>query len=200
MTDKSISYVIAAAFIFTLGAVVGNCGGSIARASENELPSATHPERTVTPALALARLCVNEAGIRAYTTDDCAAIHAVIRFRAEYIYHTDYLTALHRYSNDATVDRTGRSRPWIAQLWPDMREPASWTPAARWAGRHDRWWLRSYRHALDVYRGDVRPRCAPHTWARSDVQPADPAAERIDCGETRNVFWMVPRYRARWGA
>lgn len=193
---------------FVLGAVIGNCGGSIARSQDR--PALEYWRLTrgeVTPVLALARLCVNESGMRAYARDDCAAIHATIAFRATYIYRSTYLDALHRYSSRVTVDRAraqdhGR-RPWIAQLWPDGRQPEAWAAStpARWGGRHEVWWGRSYQHALDIMRGDIMTRCVmePHHWARADVVPQNGTAERIDCGNTLNGFWSVPRYRARWG-
>lgn len=183
--------LIALAVVFMMGAICGHCGGAAQRAcAQDREPSAV---------LLLARLCVNESGTRAYTHDDCAAIHAVISFRAERIYRTSYVDALHRYSHRVTVDRTGRGRPWIAELWPDAREPASFPPRARWSGRHGLWWRRSFAQAREIFEGRTRARCAPHTWARADVRPADPSAHRIDCGDTLNVFWSVPAYARRWG-
>src|SRR5689334_12905421 len=88
-----LSYVIA----FVLGWMVGAQACSSPSRAHAQMVSI--PERT----LLLARLCVNESGTDAYAHDDCAVIHAVIAFRAEHIYHTDYVTALHRYSNRATV-------------------------------------------------------------------------------------------------
>jgi hypothetical protein len=112
----------------------------------------------------------------------------------------DYVAALHMYSNRATVDREGRDRPWIAELVPSAEQPESWrSRRARWEGRHDRWWIRSYRHAGAILDGEIVTSCSPHTWARSDVRPRDETAEIISCGNTRNVFWSVPAYEARWG-
>lgn len=174
---------------------------------------ATAPPDTVTPVLALARLCVNEGGMRAYTHDDCAAIHAVLTFRREHVpaYRgLTYLEALHRYSRRAVVERGHRGRPWIVGLWPDAREPARWPARLRWASRHGRWWRETYAHAAAVLRGDEVTICygvaedggpivrEPHGWARGDVRPADRSAQEIDCGRTRNTFWSVPAYRERW--
>lgn len=156
----------------------------------------------LTPELALARLCVNEAGLGAWRTDDCAAIDAVVRWRMEHLpaHRGDtYVEALHRCSRRAVIERGHRGRPWIVDLWPDGREPARYCPTCRWAGRGSRAWARTYRHAQAIRRGDVVPRCAPHAWARSDVRPEDPTAVRIDCGATLNRFWRVPAYVERYG-
>lgn len=157
----------------------------------------------LSPELALARLCVNESGLRAYAYDDCAAIHAVIRFRQEHVpaYRgTSYVEALHRYSNGVVVHRPDRSRPWIADLWPQGHEPAGYCPTCRWAGRGERWWRLTQAHASAVYRGEVADRCSqePHTWARRDVAPADSRAQALSCGLTINTFWSIPHYAARW--
>lgn len=153
------------------------------------------------PALALARLCTNEAGLRAYVHDDCAAIHAVIAWRRAHVpaYRGDtYVEALHRYSRRAVVDRAGRGRPWIADLWPDAREPAGFCRRCRWQGRGQVWWSRTLAHAAEVMRGGVTAQCTPHHWARSDVRPADPTAHPVDCGDTLNTFWVIPAYARRW--
>jgi len=146
-------------------------------------------------AVLLARLCVSEAGLRAYAGDDCAAIHAVLAFRAALPAHrsVSYAEVLHRYSRRATVDREGRSRPWIAELEPSGAEPATWTPLASWP-RCRRWWRLTLAHSRDVLAGRVTARCEPHSWARAGVRPADPSASVTDCGVTRNVFWRIARY------
>lgn len=201
--------------VFVIGASFGDCVGSCSRstagaqvavaaiavAASSPCASDRCNDTAVGPVLALARLCVNESGMRAYAYDDCASIHAVIVFRAAYIYRTDYLTALHRYSHRVTLYRPGRNRPWIVQLWPHARQPALWRPhRARWTGRYGRWWRRTYMHARAVYRGEIGARCAPHTWGSQRRRPSDRTAEQIDCGHTINRFWSVPSYARRWPA
>jgi len=156
----------------------------------------------ITPVLALARLCVNEAGLGAYRRADCAAIDAVIRFRQEFLpaHRGDsYLETLHRCSRRAVIERGHRGRPWIVDLWPDGREPARYCRTCRWEGRGARAWARTYRHAVAIRQGDIVPRCSPHAWARPDVRPADPTAVVADCGATANTFWIIPAYVERWG-
>ena len=165
-------------------------------------PAHASNDTEVTDVIALARLCVNESGIQADRLDDCAAIHAVICFRRNHLpayQGLSYVDALHRYSHSVTIDRERTNRPWIADLWPDARVPSGWRhDRARWTGRHDRWWLESYHHAAAVYRGEILAKCQPHTWARSDVRPADPTARIIDCGNTINEFWAIPLYAELW--
>lgn len=152
--------------------------------------------------LALARLCVNESGLRAYLWGDCAAIHAVVEWRQHHVpaYRGDtYVEALHRYSGRATVDRRGRNRPWIAQLQPFGARPSAYCARCRWRGRGELWWSRTFQHAREVLRGDVRAPCRPHSWARSDVRPPRRwRPVRVDCGRTLNTFWRIPAYAARW--
>lgn len=155
----------------------------------------------LSPEVALARLCVNEAGLTAYRWPDCAAIHAVIVWRQEHLpaYRgLDYLGALHRYSDRVTVDRRDRGRPWILRLWPGGE-----------FGGVD--WERTLAHAVDVFRGTIRAECygravdegpvlrTPMTWGRRDIRPADPEAELLDCGGGLNGFWSIPHYVRRWG-
>jgi len=211
--------VFAIVLLLLLGAVCGNCWGSML--SPNRA-AAQHPE--LSASLALARLCVNESGLRAYTLGDCAAIHAVISFRAEHIYHSSYVDALHRYSHGMVASAAQRrqrtdARMWITQLHADLREPAWWNPnAGHWLPRNGRSgdrrrWQLSLQHACDVYSGSVvaecyaagtaeRERLMPHTWAAPRVRH-DHLTE-IDCSgsseRTVNVFWSVPRYAARWPA
>lgn len=209
--DSPALRIAAVVFVLMACAVLGNCVGNMARATDDD-------ERGVSPSaeLALARLCVNEAGMRAYQGDDCAAIHTVIQFRADHIYRSSYLTALHRYSHGVTTaarSARGVGRPWVAELEADGRAPRSWAGSTRasWA-RSSRHWLRTYAHAREIYRTDARAECygttrdgapiltRPHTWTRSDVRPADTSAQALDCGSTRNVFWSVPRYARLWGS
>lgn len=155
----------------------------------------------LTPEIALARLCVNEANLTAYRWPDCAAIHAVIRWRQEHLpayQGLTYVGALHQYSHHVVVARGGRGRPWILHLWPGGE-----------VGGVE--WERTLQHAVDVYRGDIRAECygqtadeapvlrTPMTWGRRDIRPRDREAELLDCGGALNGFWSIPRYRRRWG-
>lgn len=154
----------------------------------------------LTESLALARLCANESGLRAYTFDDCIGIDAVIRFRAEFLYRSTYLEALHRASGRVTIDRRRAQshRPWIVDLWPDRREPAGYCPTCSWDVGGPQWG-RTYQHAVEIRRGAHSVPWAVHTWAAPGVRPEDPTAYTVVIGETVNDFWTVPAYLARWG-
>ena len=79
------------AMFLLVGVFGGSCGGPSSAAAQSEAAISA-----LTSTLALARTNVREAGTRAYLRDDGAAIHAVISFRAEHIYRSDYLTAVLR--------------------------------------------------------------------------------------------------------
>ena len=180
---------------------------------------------SLTPVLALARLCVNEAGIAAYRRDDCAAIHEVITWRREHLpaYRgLSYVDAARRYSHDK-ITRTDRRRGWIARLTPglDTRPHGHprhllWLDRPRRGERPQRTgarthWRRTYQLALDVYRDEIGMRCElqPHDWGSERLDAAsyerdNPTAIRLDCGRTCsrvdcNIFWHLPAYERRWG-
>ena len=85
--------------------------------------SAQVPDGTpIADALALGRTFVREAGIRSYRRDDGPAIHAVIKFRSDYLYRSTYLEGLLRFTHGAPVS-LDHDRPWITQLFPAGAEP-----------------------------------------------------------------------------
>ncbi len=156
----------------------------------------------------LARTSVREAGWRAYEHDDASAIDAVVQFRAEHIYRTDYTAALMRYTHRAPVD-LGHRRPWIAQPVPSGREPALLPRRFRWEHLRPHW-LRTYQQAVDIVRRDVQHRCqhlgerlTPHDWGSEQdavrYRRIVPDAVQLDCGDTLNLFFHVPRYGRRFG-
>ena len=199
-----------------VGVVGANCSVE-SRAQQEAAISA------LTPTLALARTAVREAGIRAYQRDDTAAIHAVISFRAEHLYRTDYLAALRRYTHDAPV-RLDAPRPWITQLLPSPQRPPLFPGYLRWEGSNARHWRRTYLEARDVIRGDIENPCTfpaiddgeaepatPHDWG-SDADAAyyrrrNPMAIELNCGQTCRPgdglrcehYFHLPHYEARFG-
>ncbi len=193
------SKLLAAVVCFVLGmlCLIGVFGGCETRrvAAQDEAAISA-----LTPTLALARTAVREAGIVAYRRDDTAAIHAVIAFRAEYIYRTDYLTALRRATHNAPV-RVDAPRSWITELLPNNRRPSLFPAYLRWEGVHDRHWRRTYAHARYVQRGDIEHRCTfpaidssepepatPHDWGSEHdsivFRRAHPEAIELNCGQT----------------
>jgi hypothetical protein len=172
-------------------------------------------------ALALARVCASEAGIR--VSDDCAAIYAVIAERARRGGRT-WLEHVRLYSGDVFNRERVDHRRWLAHLDASGEEPAGWRdPIVRlgiggrvvrrqrgpWArpSRADDWqrrWLALLEHAGRIAAGEVRARCdvTPHHWGcppDAHNQCTDDARARragwiaISCGETRNRFYCDPR-------
>lgn len=167
------------------------------------LPVSAQNEEAIsalTPTLGLGRTAVREAGMRAYLRDDTSAINAVISFRAEHIYHTNYLTALRRYTNNGPVNLHS-PRPWITQLVAGNRRPTLFPAHLRWEGRNDRHWRRTYHRARDVLRGDIEHQCrlppeddsegeiaTPHDWGSEHdsirYRRNNPDAIELNCGQT----------------
>ncbi len=154
----------------------------------------------ITADIALGRTFVREAGRRAWARDDGPAIHAVISFRAEHIYRSDYLTAVLRATSNAPL-RADLRRPWISQLMPDLRRPPLYPGHLRWEGRGDRDWERTFDQARRVRRGQIEHQCrvlgategddeyvVPHDWGSAQdtrrFRIAHPEAIELDCGQT----------------
>jgi hypothetical protein len=144
----------------------------------------------ITPTLALARTMVRESGLRAYRRDDGAAIHAVIAFRAAFIYRSSYTEAVRRFTHGGPINAS-MQRPWITFLVPGINpRPRHFPARIQWLSGAQPHWIRTYQHALDIRRGDAPHQCemTPHTWgdfydARS-YQRRNPQATRLDCGQT----------------
>lgn len=144
--------------------------------------------------LALARVCVSEAGWEA--TPECAAIHQVLADRARQM-EISYMAALCFYST-RTCDRGRRDpRRWIAWLSPDLRRPRGWPDGMLWSRYRPRWRV-MLKHAGAVLRNEVESPCEtpPHYWGMPrgiDLERALQAGwRRLECEGTRNAFWRVP--------
>lgn len=172
-------------------------------------PEERGEERRVNPLtqLALARICVSEAGFQV-ETPDCAAIHRVLVERRG----RGSLLRIMRLYSDSTFDREREDRRrWIAWLHPSGKKPRGWpeettkgTPHPSWKGYRSQW-LAVYEHAGAILRGEVEPPCerAPHHWGMRGGIDLENAREggwnEVDCGDTMNAFWRVPR-RAKTAA
>ena len=168
--------------------------------------------QSISPQLALARICASEEGIERLT-DGCAAIHAVLRNGARRN-HMSYVAYARAYSPG--VFDGSRRRAWLADLLPDGSQPVRWPAfvtrrvgdhvevrrAAPWELYRERW-LDLYHHAGLIIRGEIHDLCeiAPVHWGC----PPDPQRQCIDhenatargwelvrCGDTNNEFWIVP--------
>lgn len=149
--------------------------------------------------LALARVCASELGLHsgatAETHVECAAIARVLRGRASSI-----RSGALRYSRRVfDLSRTG-PRAWLVHLRPDGREPRHWPDrrVANWSYYRHRW-LALYEAAGRIVRGDLVDACveAPDHWggAMDRARAERLGLIRIDCGPTRNDFYIVPGVR-----
>ena len=139
-------------------------------------------------AVILARICVSEAGWR--DSDDCAAIHAVIRRIAE-ISGSSWRDAARQAS--PRLAACAVSRRWLCGLNARATQPAHWPALLPWSAYRDDW-LEAVARARRIIEGDIAARCAetPRTWG----SPQDFARARregrrlrvVDCGRTRNRF------------
>jgi hypothetical protein len=91
----------------------------------------------------------------------------------------------------------GRSRTarmaWVHGLRPDMLAPGGWPAGASWE-RHEPWWRDAVRMAERWSRGGVGDPCrgrAQHWGGPDGLDPPRGRMERVDCGETLNVFYRL---------
>lgn len=148
--------------------------------------------RGVPPEVALARVCVKEAGFR--SVDDCAGIVAVL----ERVGRGDVVRGAAVYSPSIFDASRLRSRPWIADLHADGRRPRLWGRAGPWE-RYRADWLAQVAHARELLARSAA-RCEAHHWGDQygDRARAERAGwEELDCGDTKNSFWRVPWWTDR---
>ena len=151
--------------------------------------------------LALARICVSEAGFsrisrehhRLTNRDDCAAIHEVLQNRRRP--GQSLMGIMRQYSSlTFNTDRQDRRR-WLAHLNVQGTEPEGWPAHWNW-DRTRRAWLRTIRLAGRVMAGRELSTCdrrADHWGAQWYTRRALRAGwEVIDCGDTHNKFWTIP--------
>lgn len=146
-------------------------------------------------ALALARVCVHEAGFT--SPDDCSAIHAVLARVIERIQGIRTIAAAAElYSPRATgrvTPRTDLDR-WVQQLNLRATKPPAF--GYSWELNRPRW-IERLEQARRLLAGTESHRCElpiTHWGAPSggDLERATRARwTRVNCGETRNAFWRV---------
>lgn len=177
--------------------------GALACAWQVCLSPRVHAQDRVPPRVALARIAVSESGWDGKR--DRAAIWHVLSRRAER--HGMRLTSMARaYSSRVFDTERTDARRWIASL--DARHalrtggaPEHFPERLPWRIYRSRW--SSILAQADAFlRDHVRDPCgdqAPDHWGMSlpgsiDYRRATSAGwERVDCGDTHNAFWRVPR-------
>lgn len=158
--------------------------------------------------MTLARICLHEGRWRIHERMECAAIRDVIRDRAQVI-GTSFHGAAHLYS-DKVFDRSRTDpRRWLAWLRGDLRRPKYWPRSnVPWDKRpiptcgdlrcRDAW-SRTIEHAKWLMGPeDPESHCEidPHHWGDDDTdleRARRQGLRQVDCGETLNLFWVVPR-------
>ena len=196
--QKNLSTFAAAFLIFCA------LGSSVAVGQSDRVPSY----------LALARICVSEAGWDCFESGDGLAIHEVLLRGAER-HDMTYVTFARSYSPRAVGDRPSSLRPWIGGMREDGAAPSAWPRIVTRPGRdgmvrvepHPPWshyrerWLAVLSRAREVVAltldgvGDWSP-CSGsvHDWGGAMDRAR---AERIglipvECGETANDFYARP--------
>lgn len=170
----------------------------------------------ISPALALARLCVSEAGWACWDTGDGYAIHEVL-LRGADRGEMRYVSFARAYASRLLGARPHDSERlrWVAGLAENGSAPPAWprvttrrrgdhvevSPAPPWAHYRDRWLtvLDQAREVVatlhlddadewSICEGDV------HDWGGAmDRERAERnGLVQVDCGETRNDFYCRP--------
>lgn len=153
-----------------------------------------------TPAVALARLCVSEAGWDCFRSGDGYAIHEVIA-RLEARRGRGYVEAAAHYAPRLFGRRAATPRlRWCGELDRALEAPPSWPapPHAPWSAYRARW-ARVLEQARTVVRftlddleeWGICDAPVTHWGAPTRAPPAGVAL--ADCGPTLNRFWTVRR-------
>lgn len=149
--------------------------------------------------LALARICVSEAGFQTQS-NDCTLIYHVLRGRSR----TGELTMgiMRAYAGMAFNENRTDSRRWILHLNHAFEEPREWseTVTIPWSARRAGF-IDVYHHAGMLVR--TRPTSTPcgvrvsHWGARGfrREQHLRQGWRLVRCGNTHNDFWYVPSRR-----
>lgn len=149
--------------------------------------------------LALARVCVSEAGFQTHS-NDCTLIYHVLRGRSR----TGELTMgiMRAYAGNIFDEGRRDSRRWILHLNHAFEEPREWseTVTIPWSARRAGF-IEVYQHAGMLVR--TRPRETPcgarvsHWGARGFRRELHLSQgwRLVRCGNTHNDFWYVPSRR-----
>jgi len=148
--------------------------------------------------LALARICVSEAGFQV-RTNDCLLIYHVLRNRSRSRQVT--IGIMRAYSPQSfNLERRDNHR-WVSHLRADGRQPRGWdeTVTIPWSSRREGW-MEVYRYAGMLLESNPGNPCdmrvdhwgAPYYRRRMHIRNG---WTPIVCGETRNQFWSLPDRR-----
>ena len=157
-------------------------------------PYAPPPARRIQ--LSLARICVSESGFQV-RTNDCTLIYHALRARSR----TGEITMgiMHAYSGRTfDTDRTDNHR-WIPHLNHNFTEPLGWreTVTIPWSARRPGFEA-VYEHVGELLRTRPENPCnmrVDHWGARGFRRNLHLSNgwRLVECGETLNDFWSLPR-------
>lgn len=145
--------------------------------------------------LALARICVSEAGFQT-RTNDCTLIYHALRTRSS---TGDITMGIMRAYSGRTFDRSRTdSHRWIPHLDHNFREPHGWreTVTIPWSTRRGGF-IEVYNHAGNLIRSRPENTCGiriDHWGApgfRRELHLSN-GWQLVECGETLNDFWSMP--------
>lgn len=146
--------------------------------------------------LALAKVCVAEAGFQV-RSNDCTLIYHVLRTRS--VTGELTLSIMRAYAKRTFNERRRDSRRWIVNLNHELTEPRGWAEnvTVPWSARQEGY-ESVYNHAGSLVR--TRPTEAPcgvkvsHWAARGFRQELHlrQGWKLVRCGNTHNNFWYVP--------
>ncbi len=164
---------------------------------------------------ALARVCVSESGwiSEPRNDNDCAAIHAVTRYRARKN-NRSMLQQARQYSRRATgmiLVQSGRLH-WVQNLSMDFTQPDGWdemnTERTERGWKELPWerfrqdWMQRVEEARHLL-SDPEQVCrhTPQHWGsrygREYVRAIQRGWREVDCGTTQNAFWRLPSDASR---
>lgn len=171
----------------------------VCAAAQADTPPAPTPAPAQAPpsladelALAVSKVCVNEAGF--WRLRDCSLIwQTVARFRGtearlNYIRRHSCRVLGQTYCLRPRPCPEGRNCVWSQHLTTAPEPPLNWPSDARFPADQ---WLRLQRHVRALMRGDAALPCSgqPITWG--GAMDAEDALARglvaLECGDTRNT-------------
>lgn len=146
-------------------------------------------------ALALARICVSEAGFT-LRTRDCELIYHVLLTRSG----TGELkmSTMRAYCKKSFNKGRSDSHRWVAHLNSTGREPQGWseTTTVPWSRRRAAW-MRVLEHTRSLIRRRPENPCGDRLdhWGSKGFRRRRHLRNGwriVDCGETLNEFWALP--------
>lgn len=145
--------------------------------------------------LALARICISEAGFQT-TTNDCALIYQAIKTRSRT--HQITLGMMKSYSPGVFNKHRTDERRWIPYLNANFTEPEHWneTVMVPWGARRSAF-IAVYNLAAELIRTNPANPCGVRIdhWGAKRFKRRQHLAEGwtiVQCGNTKNTFWTLP--------